>query len=125
MSFLNQWAFPGGSIIIILIGLFGVLTRKNLIKIVISIGIMDTGVNLFLVSLGYLNSGIAPIMTETYSTNSLNFVDPLPQALVLTAIVIGVAVLALGLSIVIKIYENHKTLQIDEIRGLKLWIQVY
>ncbi|MGM0446188.1 MAG: sodium:proton antiporter [Bacillota bacterium] len=120
MSFLNQWAFPGGSIIIILIGLFGVLTRKNLIKIVISIGIMDTGVNLFLVSLGYINSGIAPIMTDTYSTNSLNFVDPLPQALVLTAIVIGVAVLALGLSIVIKIYENHKTLQIDEIRGLKL-----
>lgn len=120
MSFLNQWAFTGGSIIIILIGLFGVLTRKNLIKIVISIGIMDTGVNLFLVSLGYLNSGIAPIITKTYSTNSLNFVDPLPQALVLTAIVIGVAVLALGLSIVIKIYENHKTLQIDEIRGLKL-----
>ena len=120
MSFLNQWAIPGGSIIIILIGLFGVLTRKNLIKIVISIGIMDTGVNLFLVSLGYIDSGIAPIINETYSTNSFNFVDPLPQALVLTAIVIGVAVLALALSIVIKIYENNKTLQINELRGLKL-----
>jgi len=120
LAFLNQWAYIGGSIILILIGLFGVLTRKNLIKIVVSIGIMDTGVNLLLVSLGYINNGIAPILTEANASNSLNFVDPLPQALVLTAIVIGVAVLALALSIVIKIYENQNTLKIDEIRGLKL-----
>lgn len=120
MTFLDQWAYLGGSIVIILIGLFGVLTKRNLIKIVISIGIMDTGVNLLLVSLGYINGGIAPIITATNNTNSLNYVDPLPQALVLTAIVIGVAILALALSIVIKIYENQKTLQIDEIRGLEL-----
>lgn len=120
MTFLNQWAYFGGSIIIILIGLFGVLTRRNLIKIVISIGIMDTGVNLLLVSLGYIKGGLAPIITATNNSNSLNYVDPLPQALVLTAIVIGVAVLALSLSMVIKIYENYNTLQIDEIRGFKL-----
>jgi len=120
LAFLNQWAFIGGSIILILIGLFGVLTRKNLIKIVISIGIMDTGVNLLLVSLGYINNGLAPVLTAANSSNNLNYVDPIPQALVLTAIVIGVAILALGLSIVIKIYENQNTLQIDEIRGLKL-----
>jgi len=120
LAFLNQWAYIGGSIILILIGLFGVLTRRNLIKIVVSIGIMDTGLNLLLVSLGYINGGIAPILTSTNPTNNLNFVDPLPQALVLTAIVIGVAILALALSIVIKIYENNNTLQIDEIRGLKL-----
>lgn len=120
MGFLDQWAFIGSSIILILIGLFGVLSRRNLIKIVISIGIMDTGVNLLLVSLGYINGGLAPILTNINNSNNLNFVDPLPQALVLTAIVIGVALLALALSIVIKIYENHHTLQIDEIRGLKM-----
>ena len=120
MAFLNQWAYIGGSIIIIMIGLFGLLTRRNLIKIVVSIGIMDTGVNLLLVSIGYIDGGLAPILTATNATNNLNFVDPLPQALVLTAIVIGVAILALALSIVIKIYEHNKTLQIDEIRGLNL-----
>ena len=80
---------------------------------------MDTGVNLFLISLGYINSGIAPIINETYSTNSFNFVDPLPQALVLTAIVIGLATTALLVAIAMRIYEKYGTFDITKIRELR------
>jgi multicomponent Na+:H+ antiporter subunit C len=119
IDFLNNWAFFGGSILLILIGLYAVLGKRNLIKIVIGLSIMDTGINLLLISLGYVNRGKAPILTALVKSNAEKFVDPIPQALVLTAIVIGVAVLALALSIVIKIYEKHHTLDISKIRGLK------
>jgi len=118
-EFLTNWAFFGGSILLILIGLYGVLTRKNLIKIIIGLSLMDTGVNTLLVSLGYVNGGKAPILTSIVSSSTEKFVDPVPQALVLTAIVIGVAVLALALSIVMKVYEKNQTLDISKIRGLK------
>lgn len=119
LAFLNNWAFFGGSILLILVGLFGVLTKRNLIKIVIGLSLMDTGVNLLLVSLGYVSNGKAPILTSIVNSSTETFVDPIPQALVLTAIVIGVAILALALSIVIKIYQKYHTLDISRIRGLK------
>lgn len=119
ISFLEKWSFFGGSILLIMIGLYGVLAKRNLIKILIGLSLMDTGVNVLLVSLGYVKSGSAPVLTSILSSNSGAFVDPIPQALVLTAIVIGVAVLALALSIVIRVYEKYGTLDISEIRGLK------
>ncbi len=119
LDFLNNWAFFGGSILLILTGLYGVLAKRNLIKIVIGLSLMDTGVNLLLVSLGYVNNGKAPVLTSLLKSNTESFVDPIPQALVLTAIVIGVAVLALALSIVIKIYQKYHTLDISRIRGLR------
>ncbi|MBS3811586.1 MAG: NADH-quinone oxidoreductase subunit K [Halanaerobiales bacterium] len=119
IDFLEKWSFFGGSVLLILIGLYGVITRKNLIKIFIGLSLMDTGINVLLVSLGYVEGGIAPIITSTINNNSYNFVDPIPQALVLTSIVIGVAVLALGLGVIIKIYEKYNTLDISEIRGLR------
>jgi multisubunit Na+/H+ antiporter MnhC subunit len=119
LNFLKEWSFFGGSILLILIGLYGLLAKRNLIKIVIGLSLMDTGVNLLLISLGYVEGGQAPILTTLVKNSSKTFVDPIPQALVLTAIVIGVAVLALTLSIVIKIYEKNETLDISKIRGLK------
>ena len=119
ISFLEKWSFFGGSILLIMIGLYGVLAKRNLIKILIGLSLMDTGVNVLLVSLGYVKSGSAPVLTSIISSNSGAFVDPIPQALVLTAIVIGVAVLALALSVVIRVYEKYGTLDISEIRGLK------
>ena len=119
ISFLEKWSFFGGSILLILIGLYGVIAKRNLIKILIGLSLMDTGVNVLLVSLGYVNGGNAPILTSIIKSNSGAFVDPVPQALVLTAIVIGVAILALGLAVVIRIYEKYGTLDISEIRGLK------
>lgn len=90
-----------------------------MIKILISLALMDTGVNLMLVALGYVEAANAPILNSVVQTNQAAFVDPIPQALVLTSIVIGTAVLGLGLALVIKIYDKFSTLDISKIRGLK------
>ena len=75
--------------VVFVIGLYCVLTKKNIIKIVIGLSIMEYSVNLFLILLGYKNKGVAPIVER--DTNIIVFlessVDPLPQALVLTSIV--------------------------------------
>ncbi len=119
LNFLEEWSFFGGSILLILIGLYGVITRKNMIKILISLALMDTGVNLMLVALGYVEAANAPILNSVVQSSANAFVDPIPQALVLTSIVIGTAVLGLGLALVIKIYDKYSTLDISKIRGLK------
>lgn len=107
--------------ILFLIGLYCVLTKKNIIKIVIGLVIMEYAVNLFLVLVGYRKDGVAPIMDKT--TDPLKFlatsVDPLPQALVVTSIVIGLAVTTLAIALCIKLYEKYGTFDISEIRRLK------
>ena len=103
---------------LILIGTYAVLTKRNLIKIVLGLSIIETGVNILLVAIGYVRGGTAPIFSDL-SMRASQMVDPVPQALVLTAIVIGLAVTALALSIVIRLYDHHKTLDIDRIRKLK------
>lgn len=105
------------SLLLISIGLYCVVVKKNLIKIVIGIGIMEYGVNLFFILIGYRHGGTAPIMDS--SVAGATFVDPLPQALVLTAIVIGLAVTALMVSIAVRLYEKYGTLDITEMRQLK------
>jgi len=103
---------------LILIGLYIVLVKTNLIKIVIGLNFIDTGINILLICIGYVRGRTAPIFSNP-EIKPTNVVDPVPQALVLTAIVIGVAVLALALSIVIKVYEHNKTLDVTKIKGLK------
>ena len=106
------------------IGLYCTVTKKNMVKIVIGIMVMEYAVNLFLIMLGYRMEGVAPIigareleagMGEFLSKS----VDPLPQALVLTAIVISLGSLALMISICIRIYEKYGTFDITQIRRLK------
>ncbi|HHO57360.1 MAG TPA: cation:proton antiporter [Thermoplasmatales archaeon] len=108
------WAIYFAIASLLAIGIYGVITKKNLMKIFISISIMETGVNLMLIAIGYIPGGTAPIENGDFTT----YVDPLPQALVLTAIVIGVSVLALALVMVINYYEKNKTL---EYRRLMKW----
>lgn len=118
-------SFYGASLALILIGVYGVLTKKNLIKILLSLSIVDSGVNLLFISLGYVMNGTAPIFSKAImeGTNEVlktaPMVDPVPQALVLTAIVIGLGVTAVGLALVIRLYRHHNTINIDEIRNLK------
>ncbi|MCF7925450.1 MAG: cation:proton antiporter subunit C [Candidatus Izimaplasma sp.] len=102
------------AIILFMIGLYGLLTQRHVIKIIISLNILEMGLNIFIVSVGYFEGGLAPIFTSTNNTNALAFVDPLPQALVLTAIVIGVGTTALGLALARKIYAEYGTLNLDE-----------
>jgi len=106
---------------LILIGLYGVATKKNIVKIVVSLIIMDYGINLFLILLGYKGKGIAPIIEGASEVSSFaaNSVDPLPQALVLTAIVIGLGVVALMTAICIRLYERYGTFDITKMKRLK------
>lgn len=104
--------------LLFVIGLYGALTKRNLIKIMLALGIVDSAVNLMFVTMGYIPGKGAPIFSKPGLT-AADMVDPVPQALVLTAIVIGVAVLALGLSIAIRIYEHHGTLNVSRIRRLR------
>lgn len=97
---------------LILIGLAAVIFKRNLIKIVIGITIIESGVNLFLITLAYRQDSTAPIYHGTgFRIMSL----PVPHALTLTSIVIGVAVLALMLTLIIYIYRNYKTLDARKI----------
>ncbi len=103
-------------IALILIGLYALLFKRNLIKMVIGVTLIESGVNLFLITLGYRENSIAPIYTN--SPGGIMSL-PVPQALTLTSIVIGVAVLALMLSLVIHIYRHYGTLDVQKIRRLK------
>ncbi|OQX52323.1 MAG: cation:proton antiporter [Candidatus Cloacimonas sp. 4484_209] len=100
------------------IGIYGMLFKRNLIKIVIGLDFIETGVNLLIISICYVKGGTAPIFSLAKLRPS-QMVDPLPQALVLTSIVIGVAVLAMALSIVVRIYEKNKTMDISKLKRLK------
>jgi multicomponent Na+:H+ antiporter subunit C len=101
---------------LILIGLYALVFKRNLIKMIIGITLIESGVNLFLITLGYRKGSIAPIYT---SSPGGIMALPIPQALTLTSIVIGVAVLALMLSLVIHIYRHYGTLDVRKIRRLK------
>ncbi len=103
--------------ILFLIGLFGILTQRNMIKIIIALSIMQYSVNLFLILIGYVENGAAPILKS--GAEHVVYVDPLPQALILTVIVIGLATDALLLAIAIRLYKKHNTFDISKINLLK------
>lgn len=108
-------------IALIAIGIYALIFKRNLIKMVMGVSIIESGVNLFLITLGYRKGGLAPIFTNLPKGTKIpsELVLPVPQALTLTSIVIGVAVLALMLSIVVQLYKHHKSLDVDEIRRLR------
>ncbi len=101
---------------IFLVGLWGVIAVPNLIKKVIALSIMNSAIILFFVFFGSLSGDTAPILTAP----DLQPVDPLPQALMLTAIVVGICVVALALALVYQLYQRHGTLDAREIER-KVW----
>ncbi len=114
--------------LLFVIGLYCAVVKKNMVKIVIGIMVMEYAVNLFLIMLGYRFGGIAPIIDkgqlepgggQLTAAFLGSCVDPLPQALVLTAIVISLGSLALMISICIRTYERYGTFDITKIRRLK------
>ncbi len=110
--------FYGSAIFLMVMGVFIAITGRHLIKILLGIDVFDTGLNLLIVSFGYINGGTAPIFSK-YPNIFKNVVDPVPQALVLTAIVIGVAEMAMGLAIVMQIKEKFGTCNIAKLKELK------
>ena len=100
---------------LILIGIWGMLTHRNVLRIVIGFSLIGTGTHMVMVAIGYVAGGTAPIIDRSLGAAEApsRVVDPIPSALVVTAIVIGLAVTAIMLAFAIRLYEAKKTLSID------------
>jgi multisubunit Na+/H+ antiporter MnhC subunit len=107
--------------LLILIGLYGALTNHNILRMIVAFSVANTGVNLVMVAVGYLHGRTAPILNEAVpvAEAAARIIDPVPQALVLTAIVIGVGVTALMLAYAYKLFETKGTLDISKYTELK------
>lgn len=107
--------------ILFVLGLYCLIAKKHLVKKIIGIVIMEYAINLFIVLLGYKEAGIPPILLPDMNKVEFlrNSVDPLPQALVLTSIVIGLGTLAMMVAISLRLYEKYKTFDMSEIRRLR------
>ncbi len=103
------------AIFLIFIGLYGLLTTQHIIKMIIGLNVFEVGLNLFIISIGFNADGIAPILTLGAKVS--DFVDPLPQAIVLTSIVIGFGITAVALVLARKIHTTYGTYNINEIGG--------
>jgi multicomponent Na+:H+ antiporter subunit C len=99
------------TIFLLVAGLFIVIARGNLIKKLVGLGIFQTSVYLLYIAPGKLIGGTAPILSDAFKIYS----NPIPHVLILTAIVVGVATLALGLALVVRIREAYGTIEEDEI----------
>lgn len=105
------------ALILFCIGFMMLLFGRNMIRKLIGMNIMDTGIYLFLASLGYIYGRKAPII-EGGDTSSLSYINPVPSALVLTGIVVSVSVTAVMLSLAVRLYERYHTLNLDEIYAM-------
>jgi multicomponent Na+:H+ antiporter subunit C len=105
----NYWV----AILLLITGLYIVIARGNLVKKLIGLSIFQTSVYLLYISAGKVFGGTAPIISSAYTVYS----NPLPHVLILTAIVVGVATLALGLALAVRIREAYGTIEEDEIHG--------
>ncbi|TQQ81754.1 cation:proton antiporter subunit C [Halonotius roseus] len=94
------------------IGLYMMIANKNLVKKIIGLNMFQTGVFLFFVTSAYRIGGAAPIITEGAGP----YVSPLPQVIVLTAIVVGISLTAVGLALTIRLYSEYGTLRADALR---------
>lgn len=99
------------AVLVFFIGFYGVITGKNIIKSIVSIGVMEMAVVVFFLSFGY-SSGVTPPI----GSNLENAADPLPQALVITAIIIGITVSAVNITMLISLSRKDETTDWDELR---------
>jgi multisubunit Na+/H+ antiporter MnhC subunit len=102
-------------LLLILIGFWGMLTHRNILRIIVGFSLMGTGTHIVTVAIGYVKNGTAPIIDRVLNMSEApsRAVDPVPSALVVTAIVIGMAVTAVMLAYTIRLYDSKKTLSID------------
>lgn len=101
--------------VLVLIGLWGMLKHRNILRIIIGFSLIDTGLHIVMVATGYITGGTAPIIDQALGISDITTraVDPIPAALVVTAIVIGFSVTAIMLAFAIRLYAARKTLSID------------
>ena len=104
-------------LVLFCVGIYGLLSKRNIIKMIVGLIIAEHAVNLFFILVAYRRDGRAPILSADVAITQM--VDPLPQALVLTAIVIGLATTALLVALAIRIYGKYGTYDITKIRELR------
>jgi len=106
---------------LLVLGMYTVVAKKNVIKIIVGVLIIEYAVNMLLVLVGYRHNGVAPIQEAGQSQQAFAAaaVDPLPQAMVLTSIVIGLSIVAMMVTLGIRLYEKYGTFDTNKIRKLR------
>ena len=116
ISKLNYWIY----ITLMMIGLYAMIIKNNLVKKIIGMNILQTAVILFYISIGAKHKSTIPILEHVHgagdhAVSAVNYINPLPHVLMLTAIVVAVATLGVALALVIKLHQRYNTLEEDEI----------
>ena len=109
LGLFNYWVFA----ILLMIGFYAVIAKLNLIKKLIGLSLFQSAVFLLYITMGRIDGGTAPIFSESAGTTI--YANPLPQVLILTAIVVGISTLALGLGLVVRIREEYSSIEEHEI----------
>ncbi len=112
----NYWIY----ISLMMIGLYAMIVKNNLVKKIIGMNIMQTSIILFYVSIGVKKGATLPIIAhghngESHAGHAVDFINPLPHVLMLTAIVVAVATLGVALALALRIHSQYQTLEEDEI----------
>jgi multicomponent Na+:H+ antiporter subunit C len=112
----NFWVY----VLLMMIGLYGMLVKDNLVKKIIGMNIFQTAIILFYISIGAKKHGTLPILVHGVhdahpSFHAIDYINPLPHVLMLTAIVVAVATLGVALALVIRIHQRYGSLQESEI----------
>ncbi|SFS96011.1 cation:proton antiporter subunit C [Halostagnicola kamekurae] len=101
------------------IGLYMMIAHENLVKKLIGVNLFQSAIFLFFVSMAYVDGGSSPIVPPHPTEGELFVASPLPQVIVLTAIVVGIALTAVGLALIIRIYSEYGTLREDTLREVR------
>jgi multicomponent Na+:H+ antiporter subunit C len=112
----NYWM----TIVLMMVGLYAMLSKKNLVKKIIGMNILQTAVILFFISIGAKGSATLPIVlhgtdANDHAVHAADYINPLPHVLMLTAIVVAVSTLGVALALAIKLFNRYQTLDEDEI----------
>jgi len=104
--------------VLLVVGLYMVVVSSNLVKKIIGLNIFQTGIFLFFVTTAFVEGGSAPVIPPEAAAGDL-YASPLPHVIVLTAIVVGVALTALALALVVRIYDEYGTLDVERLREIR------
>ena len=113
LDYYNYWI----CIILMMVGFYGVIAKTNLVKKALSLSLFQTGVLVFYISIGKVEGATAPVIDKT--AEHAVYSNPLPHALMLTAIVVGVATLSVAMAIIVNIRERYGTIDEQDIEQLE------
>ncbi len=115
----NYWLY----VILMMIGLYAMIAKNNLIKKLVGMNIFQTAIILFYVSIGYKTEATIPIIQGAHgghgshaAIHAADYINPLPHVLMLTAIVVSVATFGVAMALAVRVYQRYQTLEEDELR---------